>query len=528
MARSFLDSAYELARPFNPIIANGVAERQMRNPHLIIDEVIRRLAGSFPPGFEYIRYSLPTPKEEYLMKVSSGDKRIDLSRSDVYLMKLHFSFQGKPLPPRAIYLPFVRKWGEIYIRGALFTLLPILVSVSFDVSKGSLFLSSTKYKFIFNRETHPVLRNGVLIDCDVHSSRIHHGKKEVSRQPGAENVTCSHMCAIYLFIKYGITEAFKRFAGADILIDDGTMEIDNNLYTTYESIKKKPNRVKVVKYTPTNVRIHVRHECVNRNVESFVGAAFYIIDRFPDRLTLSELESGLMWGLILMKIVFGHQVNEGKLQNELTKHIASLERYVDADLVSRLAEEDIYIDTIYDLLAYVIGNASKLLNGNSSASMVGKKLVTAPYVLSDITQAIVKCLYTISHKKNLTEGDIQTTFRNTLGIDLIKKINSGHKEVKVISTPNDNGFISVTHIILPQSKANDGGKDSQSISDINLAKVEASIALSGMLGKQTKADPGGKDGLNQYGNMTENYVLEYTEEERRYAEYLNFQLGLDK
>lgn len=525
MSRSFLDSAYELARPFNPVIAGGVAERQMANAHLIIDEIIRRLAGSFPPGFEYLHHSLPTPKEEYLMKVARGDKQIDLARSDVYLMKLHFAFQGKPLPPQAMYVPFFRQWGEIYIRGALFTLIPVLTSVSFDVSKGSLFLASTKFKFTFSRNTHPVLRNGTLIDCDVHVSKIHKGKKEVSKQPGAEDVKCDHMCAIYLFIKYGITEAFRRYLGIDILLDDGEATVPEG-YTTYESIRKKPSYVKVAQYIPTRVRIHVRDQDVSRNVESFVGAAFYNIDRFPDRLTLSELDCGLMWGLVLMKIVFGHQVNEGKLQNELAKHNASLERYVDADLVNRLAEEGIYIETIYDLLAYVICNATRLLNSNGNTSMVGKKLVTSSYVLSDITTAIVKCLYTISHKKSLTEGDILTTFRNTLRMDLIKNINSDHREVKVIASPNDNGFISVTHIILPQSKANGEGKKDQANGDISLAKVEASIALNGMLGKQTKADPGGKDGLNQYGTLSDNYVLEYTDEEKQFAEWLNNRLGI--
>ena len=47
-----------------------------------------------------------------------------MARSDVYLMKFLFSFNGVELPPRYIYLPFVGEAGTMFLGGSRYLVTP--------------------------------------------------------------------------------------------------------------------------------------------------------------------------------------------------------------------------------------------------------------------------------------------------------------------------------------------------------------------------------------------------------------------
>src|SRR5574343_273919 len=98
---------------FNPIIANGLAVEHLKLAEEYLDSIIKCAAKDFPEGLTYDGMFSCTPEETYaeITRTKNSKRLYEITPSDVYLIKLHFSWEGQRLKPRPIFLPFVRRGG---------------------------------------------------------------------------------------------------------------------------------------------------------------------------------------------------------------------------------------------------------------------------------------------------------------------------------------------------------------------------------------------------------------------------------
>lgn len=522
MDRQLFDFIYSKEPKMNPILAAGIAVPQVEHAETYIDRIWRCAARLFPEGLTYDGFCRATPREELQARTRRGSAKpnLELSQSDVYMVKYKFSFNGHPLPDRPIYLPFVRDAGSIFIRGSRFTISPVLADRCLSVSKGTVFIPVTRDKLTFSQFSWQIKVNSQIRSCFVQKSRIHHHEQDTETKKRPGNIQAEHTLAHYLLTQYGASAAFATNFETDVVF--GTDDITSERYpedewVIAESIGAMPNGLKVANYMPTKIRLAVPKKRWTPALESFVAGFFYVADVFPDRVNLDDIENPRLWRILFGLIIFGNSFGEGKILEDFMSHRDSLDQYIDELAKEELHADGIMVDDIYELFGYIIEKMPDIVNNADVANMEGKRLVTWKYVLYDIVKAIFKLTYKLRPKnKILSEKDIVTAFNRGLNSELIMKINSGHGEVSNISSPGDNMIFKFTSAVIPQNRASGkGGKGDhdRTFSD-PAGHLHSSIAGAGSPLNQPKSDPGGASRLNMFGEIDDAYALRIKEKFR--------------
>ena len=233
----------ELTPKVNPDIVEGLAVKHI--PHLegYVHSVFEGVAKGFPPGLNYLGCERCTPQEEFLVatRKQNTKRRYDVARTDLYMMKYKFGFEGKELPPKYVYLPYVSTAGTITIGGSRFVMSPVLSDKVISVGTNSIFVRLLRDKLTFERLPHNVMINEVRETIQVVWSTAYHLPQNAKKM--VKTVKCEIALTHYLFAKYGFTETFRRFGGGCKPIVGGA-EINNNAYPTDKWIIIRSTQVK--------------------------------------------------------------------------------------------------------------------------------------------------------------------------------------------------------------------------------------------------------------------------------------------
>lgn len=519
----------------NPDIIKGVSVIQMAGVVDYVEHVWRCAARSFPPGFEYLGSETCTPEEEYREIADSpkhgtrvkraGRGKIELARSDVFLMKYRFSWEGIEIPPRYLFLPFVGQAGLMHLRGPRYCVSPVLADPAFSPAKNNgVFTHFTRDKITINRSSATYVCNRKAVSTYVVWSAIHTLANDQSKRRGVTSCL-PH----YLFSKYGLQETFRRFANCDVVV--GYSEIDEISYPTddwviCESAGISPSMHKKKHYIPSKVRLAIPRTAYyntdgkpNVLIDGLVAGFFYVTDHFPDRIRPEFCSSDRFWRLLLGYVIIEGEENGGKIQQQIDAHMASLDEYVD-DLV-RETFQGVGIDPtdIYEFFVFIMQYIHEFLLGVDPASMYGKKLTVLRYVMLDIVIAIFRFTYDIrsSGKKGLNSQNIRQALGRRLNRDLIFNLASRHGEVQIISSSSDCALTKLTSTSVLQERATVARKrrgkgvlsDPSKLAHISLAEC-------GSLMNLPKSEPTGRTRINPYIRTRPDGTIERDPERQEY------------
>lgn len=501
----------------NPDIANGLAVKLQSRLERYLDDIIRGVAKNFIEGLRYIGCVRCTPQEEYdfSTKMSSNKsnnrRTFDIAKSDLYLVKFIFSYNGIMLPNRYMYLPFISDAGFMFISGSRFVISPVLSDVVISKGLNNIFIRLVRDKITVERLPHNVYINGVRETIQVVWSLIHHKiKKDTSRSSVKANTSLAH----YLFCKYGVAETFKRFAGCNVII--GELEINPTNYppedwTICSSVKLIPRGNKDANFAGTNIRLVFRNNEFNTLAKNLVAGFYYIVDNFPDRFRVDTLNDTTVWLITLGNILFITGTNSSQYV-DAKEHLESLDEYMDEVVINKLSTINLFCTDIYQLFSIVITNFNDwvIQARDKVNSMYGKELSILYFLLEDITKAFIKLHYRLKklankkpgdgvNKKRLTERDITTAMMQILKPGIIFFIRKDNIGVSNVSYSGDNKYFEVTSILATQ-KSNAKKTSSNDKKDTtNPAKrLHVSIAEVGGYLSFTKSEPSGHSQINPY------------------------------
>lgn len=497
---------------FNPVVCNGLAYAHMEKAEQYIDNVFRCAAHSFPEGLVYVGYSRCSPQEEYdviTARRNNNKRSIEMTRSDLYLVKYSFTYQGQPLKPRYLYLPFVSDAGMIKILGSTFNISPVLADHAISVGVDNIFIPLNRDKLTFKRLIHPMVVSGRHEMQYVVWSNIHHPSKRrsnslVLRKIVNMNATPSH----YLFCKYGLTQTFKKFFNTDVVAVD-QVDYDkypSNQWLVCESTKIRPKGVRGKEYIPTNIKLLVPISQYNPTIASVVAAFFYLADHFPERVLVSEVDDTTLWCSIMGHIALEPGTSEGKMLIGIDAHLESLDDYIDGMAHDWLRDDGIVVNDIYELFAYIIETMpEKVAQSNSTvASMYDKKLTVLRYALLDVISAIFKMMFEMKKKskngtKVLSNKDVIDAMQKYLKPELVIRLNRNHGEVSNISSPTDNKLFKITSNVVLQTSSTGSKKTGSKGIMVDPSRIlHSSIAEVGSLNNLPKSEPTGRSRLNPY------------------------------
>lgn len=510
---------------FNPTIMNGLAVEQMKGVESYVDSLFRSISKSFPEELKYIGGSRCTPQEEYQEITRKRNNRytIDIARSDFFMMKYLFRYNGEDLPARYIYLPFVRQGGLMAIRGSMFSVSPVIADRAISFSSDSIFIPVQVAKLTFERLDYRYNEIGSMesepadalykIESNVAWSTIYN--QGSARRKGLYEVRAKHTLGHYLFCKFGVTETFLRFA-PDCDVRIGTPEqinydkFDRSEWVICESMRVQPSSLKSppgskgkLSYRYNPIRLVVRKESMTLGLQSLIASFFYLADHFPDRIEPEYVESQRLWRVLMGYLIFGAGQSEAKLSDDIDIHIESLDEYMDERSRLDLHSVGVEAEDIYMLFNEAIGMLAKMiiLADNVESTMYDKELMVLRYALFDINKAISHFKFTLQKviKKTKVKEEIITALKTKIGQEEIAKMNRGHGEVAGISSPGDNVYFKVTSILVPQTSATGGGRGNKKTTLTDPSKyLHASIAEVGSYTNLPKTSPDGRTRVNMY------------------------------
>ncbi len=500
----------------NPKLANGLATIHMPRVEEYVDQVFSLTAKGFPPGLEYHGYKRCTPQEEFRERTRRRDNRqvFDIAKSDIYMVKYFFKYRGidgvlKDLPEMFLYLPYVNDGGTITLGGSLFTISPVLADRVISVGISNVFIRLLRGKVTFMRTPHQI-----YVDDKRETIQVTHGliyNKNERQKKFETTIKINSVLPHYLFCKFGVRETFKKYGNTDIVI--GGDEIDVKAYppeewaiceSMYDKLRHanvKPKALSRGVYQPTTVRVAIRRQEFTPLVRQLVGGFFYVVDHFPDRLTLEHIEATSFWKIMLGNILISGRVNAGILFNDMDEHINSLDEYIDIPVAVNLRDIGINIGDFYDLMVVVMERFSDwtLEAGDNINSLYNKELSVLYYVMYEITSAIFKLYFKLKAGANkvMNEKEIINIFKTHLRTGLIFSITKMHGEISASSYSGDNKALKFTSILVPQQETNrlKSRKGRTAIEDPT-KRLHVSVAEVGGYTNIPKSEPSGRSRLN--------------------------------
>lgn len=530
MDNFLLSKIVEDTPKINPDIANGLAVKHMAYTDQYVDNVFRAAARDFPKGLEYVSCQRCTPKEEY--DFSTGKKNnkrsFDIARSDIYLMKYFFRFNGVMLPPRYLSLPFVSDAGFITLGGSRFVISPVLADKVISLATTSVFIRLLRDKLTFERAPHNIVINGQRELVQVVWSLIYHKPSNLNKVKATVKANCS--LVHYLFCKYGFTKTFQMFAKCVPIVGGEDINKENypeEDWVICESTTIKPKGSMEVPYYGTKIKLAIKKTDFTPFMKSLVAGFFYVVDHFPQRFvpsqynksntwagfTASYLDNTRLWMVLMGHILFSGAVGEGKLYADISEHFESLDEYIDSIVFNKLKDIGYECVDIYHLFAVAIENFNEwLLKAKDNInSMYDKELGILYFVLLGVTSAIFKLHFKLKKaaaKKPLTEKDITNIMNMILKPGNIYSITSQHNGVSTVSYSGDCKYFEITSMLIPQKTSNKSGAQNDRSALTDPAKrMHVSVAEVGGYLNFTKSDPSGRSQINPHITIDEKFTI---------------------
>lgn len=487
---------------FNKALAEGYAVSQMKTNEYYIDRVWRQAELSFPPNLRYLGYRRCTPCEEFREVSNMGKSRriYDIAKNSVYLVQYRFALDGEELDGMLyLYLPYVTTGGMMTIRNSKYLISPVIADVGLSVCSDSIFFMVNRAKLTFRKTVGYMNVDGRHKSPYLVFSQIYN----TENKPKKNNITT---LAHYLFCKYGFKQSFRNL-NVDIEVIE-RHEYDPEKYpesewvycvsAQYGTANPRTRRLKQV----SNLGVLIPRAGYDMRVESMVASFFYVVDRYPSRVTIEDYDSPNIWRLVLGRLLLSGSETEGTIMQHIDAHIKSTDGYID-----NMSRENLAVDgypnvrDIYDLMYILIEELPVKIAqvGDTISSLYGKRLTVHRYINEDITQGISRIYFDIekefTNRAEITKTDLRRIFKHRLPYSTILGLNSGKAFVKSVSTASDCLTHKVTTIATLQTECGkSSGKSGPTFGEAQYADM--SIAELGGITNLPDRDPTGRSSLN--------------------------------
>ncbi len=458
MEKHFANILEENTVKVNHDIVNGLACSEMLKGEQYLDRVLRLVAKTFPEGVTYDYYERCSPYEEFEETTRPRDagRVFDLAPSNIYVIKLHFSFKGKKLLHRYLYLPYVEEGGIITLNGSRFHVTPVFSDKVISPGRDNLFVRILQNRLKFRRLYHTVTVDGIKDSMYVVWGQIYR-KPKIDNNKVPITTKASTTVAHYLFSIYGFSGAFSKYAGFVPVIGQEDINEDSYPNTDWiicksahgETTHVKPNTFMGNYYHGTNIRLAIRKDKWNEITKGLVAGFYYIVDHFPDKFNTKSLDNKDNFIILMGHILYSGTYGYDHLYHLMNNHLSSLDGYLDEIAIDKLRERNFHVSDFYDLLALLIEHFNALVTDtdNLRSSVYGKSLEILYYMFYNTTENIIKTRFSLvklANKRPLTEKDVNDTLKKRLNKRSVFKLTSDRIITETLEYSGDNKFVKIT------------------------------------------------------------------------------------
>ena len=401
----------------NPVLMRGYAVVQLKYVVQYYDNVIRMAADSFPPGLVYVGIERISPSEEYLRTIESGGRyAFEVQSSDIYQVKLKFTYEGVALPDYYVYLPYVGEGGIMHISGTPYSLSPVITDRVVTIDEGKVFTRLLRNKFFIYRFNHSVKVNGITENLPVIWPMLYHGSPNM--KAGTKVTTIS----LYLLGKLGFNKTFEKYGDVTPITghckDVTTEKYPDHIVLTASGLVPKCYK-KASHYKSHQLAIAIPKDKWNNNVKHLATGVMYTLDLFPEMASEDMFDDAEPWRLIMSFILFNRDMTMDKLIRQVDGHFESLDHCLDQTIIQRLAESGYIVEDFYDWLAVCNDKFTDwMLNRLETSVIYNRYLDVNYYVMYELTASIIRICFSFNkatmNNAVLTYKDVDSIIRGKL------------------------------------------------------------------------------------------------------------------
>ena len=486
----------------NKDICGGLASKHLTESADYINEIWKTVAVDFPEGMKYEGCSMTNPYEEYaeIIRPSKPRHQFEITKSNVYMMKYKFSYNGVPIKNRFIQLLYSED-DLTKINGSLYKITPVLSGRVFNIERDKIFVPTPRARNVcFLKDIYSYLLNG----CERYSDIIYSQQYQMLEASRSRyRPTLVH----YMLCEHGLTKALKKYFNLDVIYGAGDMDeyCMSDEWSVFES-KKLPIKGMRNVTVRNNIKIIIRTNTILKSHHGVICAIIYIIDHCAETCIDSDLDDPELWLFILPKFLFKKPEQTKLLHTTMISHLGWVKSSMDNVMKRTLLASGIDCDSVFDLFSYMLLNFDDMLIHNDIGSMNDKELNVVKHVLYDVVYMIFTLMFRLRklNGSNVNSKIIDSTIDRCFMSNRIK-VTRGHGELMPVSIASDCKMFSATCNLITHAKAAEGGKGGKrrSASNEDNTRLHQSQTEVASFLWITKTDPTGRSKLNPFAYINE-------------------------
>lgn len=490
---------------FNKQLVEGLVYHRINKAVNYIDNFIKYSCNSKTnTHLKYLGFKEVPPKEEIKFLFNKTSKVVhDIAENDLYLVKFMFQYgEEEQVREHYFYLPYLSKGNIIHLSGNKFLVMPVLSDKVVSVGDKIIFINILTAKYSFTRSYFSVMVNGVYRRVPIVNTELYKNQVKKLDDTTKANTTVMH----YMLANYGYTQTMQMLLGfVPKPVYDYTKK-DKAIYETTGNVPQGYIREKSL-YRPTNIKFVVEPDKVTEDTLYCIGNMFYILDNFPENITIDELDNTAMWRRLLGEII--HSGNHGLayLNEKISAHFNDLNSNFDTVTVNKL--KDIGVDSVnlMELLVVIFQNFNNWIMKDESRSLYyNKTYEVESFVLSQLTSRITRIVLDINKEELRVDNAVLDSrivdkiFKKYFVTRAIYKIKQEKQYTTSIEYSGDHLYFKNTCMVV-QQESDFININNPDVNTSERRKIMASMATVGSILGLNKKNPTPLIRANPYVNI---------------------------
>lgn len=496
---------------FNQQAVEGLCYHRLNNAIAYIDNFIKYSCNSKTnTHLQYLGYRELLPKEEIKFLFNKTSKVVyDIAENDIYLVDFMFKYgDEEQIRHHQFYIPYMNKGNIIRLSGNNFLVMPILSDKVISIGDKIIFINILTAKYSFTRTYFSIKVqqagqfSSMFNRVSIVNTELYKNQVKKLEDTTKANTTVMH----YLLANYGFTKTMNMLLGFVPKPVYDYNKTDKVILSSTGNIPHGYIKNKQL-YQKTNIKFIVDEDKYNEDVLYVIGNLFYIIDNFPDVISIDELDNTVIWKRLLGEII--HSGNHGLayLSEKINAHFNDLNSSFDTITIGKLRDIGIDSNNLIELLVVIFKQFNNwIMNAEVRSLYHVKTYEVESFILSHLTSRITRIVLDINkeelriNNEKLDSKIVDKIFKKYFVTRAIFSLKKDKQYVTSIEYSGDHMYPKNTAMVV-QQESDFVNINNADVNTSEKKKIVASMATVGSILGLNKKNPVPVVRLNPYVNI---------------------------
>lgn len=428
-------------------------------------------------------------------KSSRIDKPTSLDTHGLYYLGIKISYNGRELP-ETVYAPVLifEPGNAVRLNGTLRYFGPVIAKKGFSLGETAqkIYIWLNRTSWTFDRHATEFTRNGVTMNRQFLKGFLYKGKDATEKRTNDKEIKVPNYCPVVLYLlgEYGLTESFKRYFGADVIIEDAEYEDLEEKYPSSKYYVYQPSETKVNEITRTNfvrstAAIVIPKMQWDTSNDGIIAGIMYVVNIMSHLINdqwVSQVDNTQFWRKLLGTIIW-NTADDGSadstlpvLLNKVNAHFTkSIQVMIDKTTLNEFRLDSFNFNNASDIFAHMLLHMVEIYNCEEVNSLYDKRICLARYAMKHLSEELNQVFFGLNKLTpdpstgEIDPKKISRALKRINGL-IYSKISRTNGESFTQQTECDNMYMKITSTLVPQEKHQPNNKSGHKTMAILLEK----------------------------------------------------------